>query len=137
MCLYWNLPSLPWKHVALISECLLWGRSETSHQLAVVIQPQPLLFTSGTSEVQLLSCLMALQNHLGSQGAALLNLVIHNHHHCILPKQRLLLILLLLISGNAHPNPGPEQNMSYVIGFCHLNVRSLVGKIDMVRIWAL
>lgn len=135
---------------ALLSftDCLLRARSETSHQLAAVNQPQPLLFTSGISEVQHLSCLMALQNHLGSQGAALLNLtVIHNHHRCKLPKQRLLLILLLLISGNVHPNPGPEQIMSYDtpesfkcrkgLGFCHLNVRSLVGKIDMVRIWAL
>lgn len=101
---------------ALLSfpDCLLRGRSETSHQLAAVIQPQPLLFTSGTLEVQRLSCLMVLQNHLGSQGAAPSDsAVIHNHYHCKLPKQRLLLILLLLISGNVHPNPGPEQNMSY------------------------
>lgn len=135
---------------ALLSfpDCFPWARSKTSHQLSAVNQLQSFIFTSFTSEVQRLSCLMALQNHLGSQGAAFLNLaVIHNHHHCKLPKQRLLLILLLLISGNVHPNPGPAQNMLYDtpesfkcrkgLGFCHSNVRSLVGKIDMVRIWAI
>lgn len=49
------------------------ARSETSHQLSAVNQLQSFIFTSFTSEVQRLSCFMALQNNLGSQGAAFLS----------------------------------------------------------------
>lgn len=54
-------------------------------------------------------------------------------------------MLLLLLSGNIHPNPGPELaqlqtpeelKSSNGIRFFHLNVRSLVNKLDAVRIWA-
>lgn len=54
-------------------------------------------------------------------------------------------VLLLLLSGNIHPNPGPELaqlqtpeelKSSNGIRFFHLNVRSLVNKLDAVRIWA-
>ncbi len=53
--------------------------------------------------------------------------------------------LLLLISGNIHPNPGPdlvqlqtpdEFKNSDGLRFFHLNVRSLINKIDLIRVWA-
>ena len=59
-------------------------------------------------------------------------------------KQRLMIILLLLLSGNVQPNPGPELQCTQTpadfksksgLKFVHLNVRSLVPKMDMVRIW--
>jgi len=56
-------------------------------------------------------------------------------------------LLLLLLSGNVQPNPGPPSSSSQIatpadfkarsgLGFIHLNVRSLLGKLDFVRIWA-
>jgi len=55
--------------------------------------------------------------------------------------------LLLLISGNVQPNPGPDSVISFNtpddfksragLGFIHLNVRSMLAKMDMIRIWAL
>uniref|UniRef100_A0A8C5N2E5 Reverse transcriptase domain-containing protein n=1 Tax=Gouania willdenowi TaxID=441366 RepID=A0A8C5N2E5_GOUWI len=59
-------------------------------------------------------------------------------------KQRLLIALLLLLSGNVQPNPGPELLCSQTpadfkslpgLKYVHLNVRSLLPKMDMVRIW--
>ena len=62
---------------------------------------------------------------------------------------RCVIVLLLLISGNVHHNPGPGFAESAVIfntptefktrsglGFMHLNVRSMIAKMDMIRIWA-
>lgn len=52
--------------------------------------------------------------------------------------------LLLLISGNIHPNPDPEWvqlqtpdefKTSDGLRFFHLNVCSVVNKIDLIRIW--
>ena len=50
------------------------------------------------------------------------------------------------MSGNVQPNPGPDTPISFNtpavfkersgLGFFHLNVRSLVPKMDMLRIWA-
>lgn len=66
-------------------------------------------------------------------------------------KLRCLIMLLLMLSGNVQPNPGPVlgllNNLQSVatpsdfksrhgLGFIHLNVRSLVPKMDMIRIWA-
>lgn len=60
-------------------------------------------------------------------------------------RQRCLIILLLLISGNVQPNPGPVSDSASSLetpadfksrcglGFIHLNVRSLISKMDMVR----
>lgn len=56
-------------------------------------------------------------------------------------------MLMLLMSGNVQPNPGPVSDVTSLqtpadflnrsgIGFVHMNVRSLLPKIDMVRIWA-
>lgn len=59
-------------------------------------------------------------------------------------KQRLLIVLLLLLSGNVQPNPGPELQYSQTpsdfkimsgVKYIHLNVRSLLPKMDMVKIW--
>ena len=60
-------------------------------------------------------------------------------------KQRLLILLLLLLSGNVQPNPGPElqciqtpsdsESLSS-LKIVHLNVHSLLTKMDMVRIQA-
>lgn len=60
-------------------------------------------------------------------------------------RKTLLVFLLLLLSGNVHPNPGPEViqlqtpdecKSAKGLRFVHLNVRSLVNKIDFLRIWA-
>lgn len=57
----------------------------------------------------------------------------------------MLIVLLLLLSGNVQPNPGPELQFIQTpsdfksfsgLKFFHLNARSLVPKIDMVKIWA-
>lgn len=64
--------------------------------------------------------------------------------HCIL---KCVITLMLLMSGNVQPNPGPVTDMISLqtpadflkrsgIGFVHINVRSLLPKMDMVRIWA-
>lgn len=54
------------------------------------------------------------------------------------------MIFLLLLSGNIHPNPGPELTQlqtpvelkdSSGLRFIHANVRSLIGKIDVIRLW--
>lgn len=60
--------------------------------------------------------------------------------------QRALIVLLLLISGNVQPNPGPDVVTSFNtsadfksrtgLGNVHLNVRSLLTKLDMLLIWA-
>lgn len=69
-----------------------------------------------------------------------------NDSHRKLFKQKCLILLLLLMSGNVQPNPGPDTPIKYDtpsdfkersgLGFIHINVRSLVPKIDMLRIWA-
>lgn len=60
-------------------------------------------------------------------------------------KSRLLIIILLLVSGNVKPNPGPdayklchtpeEFKSRAGLGIIHLNVRSLMSKLDMVKVW--
>ena len=56
-----------------------------------------------------------------------------------------LLILLLLMSGNVKPNPGPELSQLQTpeefrtedgLRLFHLNVRSMINKMDSIRIWA-
>lgn len=63
-----------------------------------------------------------------------------------LVKRRCFLVLLmLLLSGNVHPNPGPgikclstpsDFKARSGLGVIHLNVRSLLPKLDLVKIWA-
>lgn len=59
-------------------------------------------------------------------------------------KSSLMIVLLLLLSGNVQPNPGPELHCVqtpaefksiFGLKFIHLNVPSLLPKMDMVRIW--
>lgn len=54
------------------------------------------------------------------------------------------IILLLSLSGNIHPNPGPQPpelsspdalKNSNGLRFIHVNVRSLLNKIDAIRLW--
>lgn len=65
-------------------------------------------------------------------------------------RRKLLIFILLLISGNVQPNPGPTDSLlrnsgfntpsdfktRTGLGFIHLNARSLISKLDMLRIWA-
>ena len=62
-------------------------------------------------------------------------------------RKRCLFFLLLLLSGNVQPNLGPPSSSSQMatpadfkarsgLGLIRLNVRSLLGKLDFVRIWA-
>ena len=55
-----------------------------------------------------------------------------------------MIVLLLLLSGDVQSNPGPELQFIQTpadfklmsgLKYIHLNVRSLVPKMDMVRIW--
>lgn len=59
-------------------------------------------------------------------------------------KQIIFILLLLLFSGNVQPNPGPvlnnirtpdEFNAWTGLGLVLLNIRSLLPKIDAVKIW--
>ena len=62
-------------------------------------------------------------------------------------KSRVLVILLLLLSGNIESNPGPltcsnlptpaDFKVRNGLGFMHMNVRSLVPEIDLIRVWVL
>lgn len=68
--------------------------------------------------------------------------------HCLNTRMlKCIITLMLLMSGNVQPNPGPVTDMISLqtpadflnrsgIGCVHINVRSLLPKIDMVRIWA-
>ena len=60
---------------------------------------------------------------------------------------RCIITLLLLLSGNVQPNPGlattklclqtPTDFLNRTgIGFIHMNVKSLLPKMDTVKIWA-
>ena len=60
-------------------------------------------------------------------------------------KLRCMILLLLMLSGNVETNPGPGLDCAQTpadfssrsgLGIIHLNVRSLLPKIDFVRIWA-
>ncbi len=57
-----------------------------------------------------------------------------------------MIMLLLMLSGNVQPNPQPITSVKYLpapsdfksrtgLGFMHLNARSLVPKLDMIKIW--
>lgn len=57
-------------------------------------------------------------------------------------KQRCLIMLMLLMAGNINPNPGPVENCLSTplefsdrsgLGVLHLNVRSLMPKLDQIR----
>ena len=62
--------------------------------------------------------------------------------------RRIVIILMLFISGNIHPNPGPASAMHAVpnlafndfcdrtcMGFLHVNIRSLLPKLDLLKTW--
>lgn len=70
----------------------------------------------------------------------------YNDSGCTPRKRKCLVLILLLISGNVHPNPGPIINSLGTpedfksrtgLGFIHLNVCSLLPKMDLVRAWAI
>lgn len=56
-----------------------------------------------------------------------------------------MVILLLLLSGNVETNPGPETPAECFtpadikarsdLGIFHINVRSLLSKLNMIKIW--
>jgi len=62
--------------------------------------------------------------------------------------RRIVIILMLFISGNIHPNPGPDTASHAVpklafsdfcdrtcMGFLHINIRSLLPKLDLLSSW--
>lgn len=60
-------------------------------------------------------------------------------------KKNCIVFILLLISGNINPNPGPERvqlqtpdefSSSDGLHLVHLNVRSLINKMDLLRVWS-
>lgn len=60
-------------------------------------------------------------------------------------RKKCLIFLLLLLSGNIELNPGPDINCLSTpiefksrsgLGVIHLNVRSLLPKLDLAKIWA-
>lgn len=61
-----------------------------------------------------------------------------------LARQKVLILLLLLLSGNVQPNPGPPANHIDTpeefksrsgLGIIHINVRSLLPKVDLIKLW--
>ena len=60
---------------------------------------------------------------------------------CCNPRSRLAITFLLLLSGNVQSNPGPdiltpaELSSQSGLKFLHINVRSLLPKLDFVNIW--
>ena len=56
-----------------------------------------------------------------------------------------LVVLLILLSGNVETNPGPDSPAQCLtpadfkpwsgLGIIHINVRSLLSKLDMIKIW--
>uniref|UniRef100_A0A3B3DM95 Reverse transcriptase domain-containing protein n=2 Tax=Oryzias melastigma TaxID=30732 RepID=A0A3B3DM95_ORYME len=95
------------------------------------------------SNLQSVFALNALLSCFHKRGLHVTSTYRHSNFKSV-AKQRLLIILLLLLSGNVQPNPGPDlQNSATPTDFkslpgfkcIHLNVRSLLPKIDMVRIW--
>lgn len=65
----------------------------------------------------------------------------HKHHAC---QKRHFILLLLLLSGNVQPNPGPDPvclntpsdfKARSGLGIAHINIRSLLPKLDFVKIW--
>lgn len=59
-------------------------------------------------------------------------------------KKKCFILLLLLLSGNVQPDPGPTPNCIATpddfsarcgLGIFHLNIRSLLPKLDFVKIW--
>ena len=60
-------------------------------------------------------------------------------------RRKCMIVLLLLLSGNIELNPGPDINCLRTpcdfksrsgLGVVHLHVRSLLPKLDLVKIWA-
>ena len=60
---------------------------------------------------------------------------------CCNPRSRLAIMLLLLLSGNMQSDPGPDILPSAQVSsqsdlkFLHMNVRSLLPKLDFVDVW--
>lgn len=56
-----------------------------------------------------------------------------------------MVILLLLLSGNVETNPGPDTQTHYYapadfksrtgLGLIHINVKSLLNKLDFIKVW--
>lgn len=76
----------------------------------------------------------------------------HDSKICLMSglyRSRILIILLLISSGNIHPNPGPltdnfvpNSSLSFTdfcarkgLGFLHINIWSLLPKIDQLKVW--
>lgn len=92
-----------------------------------------------------LPCLLALCNHfMVHERSCLVSTCQMPVSSCNDTRPQLLIVLLLLLSGHIQPNPGPElqdvqtpsdfKSLTH-LKFIHLNVRSLLSKMDMVRIW--
>ena len=95
-----------------------------------------------------LSCLFILKSNFTCSDNSLIALVIKpKNYQSVLPcsKHRYFILLLLFLSGNVHPNPGPVSNCISTpddfksrtgLGIIHINARSMLSKIDAIRIWA-
>ena len=74
--------------------------------------------------------------------------VINQHCRALLVLCRALIVLLLMMSGNVHVHPGPSivaiPNSDlysdicftdFCMGFLHVNTRSVLPKIDQLKVW--
>lgn len=72
--------------------------------------------------------------------------VLKENKSCNNTKLRCVIMLLLMLAGNINANPGPSDMKCLPtpndflsrsgLGFLHINVQSLVPKMDMIRVWA-
>ena len=94
-----------------------------------------------------LMCISVLQDSFLHTETSLIHLVnpnIDDVKSTCNVKRKCFILLLLLLSGNVQPNPGPclknistpdEFRARSGLGILHLNVRSLLPKIDTIKIW--
>lgn len=143
---YWNGYSSP----VLPIPCESYkGTCAFGCSLNVILFPLPLFFPSDTVDLVCLSSIMTLCDNFTTISCVLLDSNFgrrSNELHKKSFKLKCLIALLLLMSGNVQPNPGPDTPIGFNtpadfkersgLGFFHLNVRSLVPKMDMLRIWA-
>lgn len=132
---------------------ICWGTCASVCASDIKSMHLPLFFSSDTADLARLISVMALQDNFTISESCLRSFVlkISSKNESSIQsfkslKLRCLIVLLLLISGNVQPNPGPDSAICFNtpadfksragLGFIHLNVRSLIAKIDIIRIWA-
>lgn len=94
-------------------------------------------------------CLLILREHFTITAASPIVIILSSSLMTDLKgcntKHKFLVVLLLLLSGNVETNPGPDTPAQCLtpadfksrsdLEIIHINVRSLLSKLDMIKIW--